>query len=155
MKSFSAGACTWQKILLALQVWNLSDADRQNLGPPRKRKRSGLRGERRRKGAGAGFAVRRNRSRADFAVTSVAGCSLFEKVASATSSIVKCASLMGARIFYVWRACCQARSIRGPGRNSSPAAVISRAPAESSVSRGAKASAPPAGKAARRRMSAP
>ena len=28
-KSFSAGACTWQKILLRLQVWNLSAKGRQ------------------------------------------------------------------------------------------------------------------------------
>jgi hypothetical protein len=27
-KSFSAGACTWQKIPLRLQVWNLSAASR-------------------------------------------------------------------------------------------------------------------------------
>ena len=29
VKSFSAGACTWQKILLRLQVWNLSAIGRQ------------------------------------------------------------------------------------------------------------------------------
>ena len=28
-ESFSAGACTWQKILLRLQVWNLSAISRQ------------------------------------------------------------------------------------------------------------------------------
>ena len=28
-KSFSAGACTWQKILLRLQVWNLSAKGRE------------------------------------------------------------------------------------------------------------------------------
>ena len=28
-QSFSAGACTWQKILLRLQVWNLSSEGRQ------------------------------------------------------------------------------------------------------------------------------
>ena len=28
-KSFSAGACTWRKILLTLQVWNLSACGRQ------------------------------------------------------------------------------------------------------------------------------
>ena len=36
VKSCSAGACTWQNILLALQVWNLSAKGRQILGPPRK-----------------------------------------------------------------------------------------------------------------------
>ena len=36
VKSCSAAACTWQKILFALQVWNLSAAGRQNLGPSRK-----------------------------------------------------------------------------------------------------------------------
>ena len=29
LKTFSAGACTWQKILLRLQVWNLSAISRQ------------------------------------------------------------------------------------------------------------------------------
>ena len=29
LKPFSAGACTWQKILLRLQVWNLSAISRQ------------------------------------------------------------------------------------------------------------------------------
>ena len=29
LKSFSAGACTGQKILLRLQVWNLSETGRQ------------------------------------------------------------------------------------------------------------------------------
>ena len=88
VKSFSAATCAWLKILLTLQVWNLSASGRQNPGLPRKRKQSGLRGERSRKGADGGFAVRRNRSRADFAATSAAGCSLFEKVALATFSTV-------------------------------------------------------------------
>ena len=43
----------------------------------------------------------------------------------------------------------------GPGRNSSPAAAISRPPADSSVNLPENASAPPAGKAARRVMPAP
>ena len=52
------GRLSISKSLSEFTRWNLAAAGRQNLGPPRKHKRSGLRGERRRKGAGAGFAVR-------------------------------------------------------------------------------------------------
>lgn len=47
------------------------------------------------------------------------------------------------------------RATRGPGRKSSPRFSMDKAPAESSVSRGANLSAPPWGNAARSVMSAP
>ena len=50
---------------------------------------------------------------------------------------------------------CHLAASRGPGKNSSPTAAMVSAPVESSVSRAAKCSAPPAGKAARSVMSAP
>ena len=81
VKSCSAAACTWQNILLALQVWNLSACGRQNLGPPRKPSKAVCvgKGDARERvkvspsgGTGAERTLRRR----------PAGCSLVEKVAA-------------------------------------------------------------------------